>query len=95
MKGLDNAIEGSEDAKGKSIMVLGKSYFFGIIAPEAFESLNSAFAELVAEKKVKLMIENNPKKPRKLGHIGFGCMRFAPEVAATVEKIFKDQEFTE
>lgn len=93
MKGIDNAIEAKPEAADRAIVVIGKCFFFSLIPPAQFDAVKAKFEPLGAEKKLKFLIENNPKKPRKYGHIAFACMSFPPELAPTVETQFKECGF--
>ena len=100
MKGIDNAIEKKPEAEGKSILVIGATFFFGLIAPDhinevraAFDPSNQGRIPSEAKSSLKFVVDNNPKKPRKYHHIGFACMSFDPKLAPAIEQTFKDLTF--
>ncbi|KAH0792553.1 alanyl-tRNA synthetase [Histomonas meleagridis] len=96
LSGLDNAIKDKkkEEVEGKSMMVLSNKFFYGLVTKEVADELKDAFKPLIDQKKIApLKIDNNPKKPKPFGLVGFGSMKVNDDAAAAVSEIFKEHQF--
>jgi alanyl-tRNA synthetase len=90
VKGLPAAIAGKTEANGKSIVVVGVKFFFGLVQPPIAAVLTQALAALATEKQFKVL---QGKAPLSSGHIEFKAVSFPPESRRAILDVFAANQF--